>query len=278
MRCFPLLKSILDEIWKELPFPSEDEKIDAIRLKEANLKERYRNLLSTGKASIDYSDPATRYAYICCYVTSHANLVAKLINDTALKSLFDRERVQAACIRGGPGSDLLGVLKYCEKLTARPQLKFYLYDREQAWSDSWSDVESKVGGTISTTFQSFDVTDINTLKQNTKYLKSDLFTMVYFASEVHAVRDQAAPFFENLFTNANAGAMFLYVDNASPDFFRWFDDQYENRGITVVESSDGTQLQLPIAEQKTDLGEHLNRIEGQPKLRANIAYRVLRKD
>ncbi|MFO0662993.1 MAG: hypothetical protein U0174_03525 [Polyangiaceae bacterium] len=277
MRCFPLLKTVLDEVWQQLPGSSDAEKVTAIRAKESYLREHYGKL-STGTVALDYADPATRYVYLCCYVTSHANIVADLIAQSEpLKTLFAQEKVQATCVGGGPGSDLLGVLKFLDGQSYKPRLKFFLYDREQAWSESWSDVDDKVGAEISTYFQPFDVADESTWKKNVKYLQSDLFTMIYFASEVHAIRDKAAPFFENLFQAAKSGAMFLYVDNASSVFFQWFDERFTGRGINVLASNDSAQLRLPNAEEKTDLGDHYHRIEGQPKITANVAYRVLRK-
>jgi hypothetical protein len=269
---------VLDEVWAQLPGDTEAEKVTAVQAKEAYLHSHYAQL-STTSTGVDYRDPATRYVYLCCYVTSHANIVAYLIEKhDELGDLFDRDKAQVTCVGGGPGSDLLGVLKYTDKTAKTPNLKFFLYDREQAWSESWSDVDDKVGKTISTYFQPFDVTDPTTWKQNAKYLGSDLFTMIYFASEIHRLRDAAEPFFQNLFDQASPGALFLYVDNASSVFFDWFDEQHADRDISVVASSDGAYVRLPSEEDKQDLGEHYLRIKGQPKITANIAYRVLRKE
>jgi hypothetical protein len=277
MKCFPLLATVLDEVWSQLPGSSEDEKKASVHTKEAYLHAHYSKL-SSSSVALDYRDPATRYAYLSCYVASHANIVAHLIAQHGdLASLFDRERVQITCVGGGPGSDLLGVLKYAAKVDKKPNLKFFLYDREQAWSESWSDVDDKVGRNISTYFQPFDVTEASTWTQNAKYLSSDLFTMIYFASEIHRVRDAAAPFFEHLFDKAKTGAMFLYVDNASSVFFDWFDARFKGRDIDVVASRDDASIRLPNDEDKEDLGPHYHRIKGYPKITANVAFRVLKK-
>jgi hypothetical protein len=205
-------------------------------------------------------------------------MVADLLGQhDVFRELFQEEKVQVACIGGGPGSDLLGVLKFVEDAGLTPQLKFFLYDREQAWSESWSDVDDKLGRKISTYFQPFDVTEAATYAQNSKYLNSDLFTFIYFASEIHGLRDKAAPFFKQLFERAKRGAIFIYVDNASSVFFQWFDKQWKGTSMEVIASSDDTALRLPNDEQKTDLGEHYLRMDGNPKLSGRVAIRILRK-
>lgn len=159
-----------------------------------------------------------------------------------------------------------------------PRLKFFLYDKEQAWSDSWCDVDDKLNKNISTLFQAFDVTEPSSWNVQSKYLDSDLFTMIYFASEIHRVRDVAAAFFEQLFDRARPGAMFLFVDNASPVFYNWFDKRWKNRGVSVLKFRDSARERLPWDENKSDLGDHFYRLKGYPKLTAHVAYRILRKD
>jgi hypothetical protein len=277
MNCFQLLKTVLDEVLGEME-GSDADKIAAIRAKEDYLRKHYRKLASSTVA-LDYRDPATRYVYLCTYVTSHANIVYQRIKRSdELASLFERGKVQVACIGGGPGSDLLGVLKYAHGLPRAPSLKFFLYDRETAWSESWSDVDDKLGTHISTYFQQFDVTDPESYERQTKYLSSDLFTMIYFVSEVHALRAKAEDFFSKLFAQAKQGALFLFVDNAASVFYEWFDQIWKTQGIELVEGADNITMGMPGDEQKSDLGEHFTKyLSGYPKLDANIAWRLLRK-
>lgn len=277
MNCFQLLATVLDEVWAQMP-GNDAQKSGAVQAQEQYLHQHYANLLRANQP-INYADPATRYAYLCCYVSSHANLVADLIrNNAKLRELFEAERVQVSCVGGGPGSDLLGVLKHLDRVGLTPALKVYLYDREQAWSESWSDVDDKVNKGISTYFEPFDVTSAATWQHKQKYLSSDLFTMVYFASELHSVAATAAPFFDNLFNRAKHGALFIYVDNACATFFNWFDARYQGKGVSVLASDDDANMRLPNEEEKQDLGHHYHRIRGYPKITANVAYRVLRKD
>jgi len=276
MKCTPLLKTVLDEVWAQIPGSTSDKEA-AVDERSDELSAIYNALAST-KKQVDYSDPVTRYVYLCCYVASHANMVCdRIARSDELSTLFEsKDKVQIACICGGPGRDLIGVLKHVDNLDEKPRLKFWLYDRESAWADSWSDVDSKLEGEANTWFQQLDVTDPAALKPG-KYLQADLFTMIYFASEIHCVRDDAEAYFEHLFENAKPGALFLYIDNAHSSFYEWFDERWKDKGVTLVDSSDSRTMQMETGEEKTELGEHFERV-GKFKLKGQIAYRVLRKD
>ncbi len=276
MNCFELVGDVLDEHWDKLN-GDESSKRQEVSACQMQLTRQYSSLREASKP-IDYKDPATRYAYIRCYVTSHANLVTTLIKSSPeLKKLFRQERVKATCIGGGPGSDLLGILKYIEDSALDVFLKIYLYDGEKSWSDSWCDVEEKLEKSISTYFEQFDVTMPASYSQNTKYLNSDLFTMIYFISEIYHCREKASRFFDNLFAKAKPGSLFLFVDNAHHDFYDWFDSLHAPHRLEKIESADSVNLGIPSSEEKKDLGLHLQRISSTPKLNAKVAYRILRK-
>lgn len=276
MHCFELLGTVLDEVWEELD-GSVDDKLKAIHAREAELRQSYRNL-TNGVAKIDYSHPATRYAYLACYVSSHANMVYEAIKGSPLlKTVLSEEKVKVACIGGGPGSDLLGVLKLVDKLDLNPKLKFFLYDAERNWSESWADIDDKVDIALRVYVEQFDVTDQTTWQGKQKYLQADLFTMIYFASELHRSKVSAAPFFQHLANSAKPGAVLLYVDNANKQFHGWVDEILSQAGWETEVSKDFMRVQIPSEEEKRALGEHFERIAGSPKLGAEIAMRIWKK-
>lgn len=270
MNCFQLVKTVLDEIYTEIPLRGKDE---AIKAELDLLRRKYANLLS-GEI-IDYANPITRFAYIYRYVTSHANIAHTIIESCSeLTDLMDANKVNMTCVGGGPGSDLLGVLKYLINSGKSPMLRCILYDREEAWGESWNDVDNKLGTPfrISTFFQSFDVGERNTWTRHSKYLTSDLFTMIYFMSEIFRIRATAEPFFENLFAKAKKDSLFLYVDNNSPDFYNWFDELAERNSLATIKSAT-CNIRMNGDEQKTDLGVYYEKFNF-PKLTADISYRV----
>ena len=272
MNVFQLIRTVLDEVYVQIPFDDTD-KDAKIRARLDYLSKQYARLVRG--TSIDYCDPVTRFAYIYRYVTSHADIVHQLVSKSAhLSTVFNTDRLVATCIGGGPGSDFLGMLKYLMQAGKTPELKCYLYDREGAWADSWSDVDDKLHPSfrISTFFQLFDVTNPTTWQAQTKYLKSDLYTMIYFMSEVFSIRDEAAAFFQHLFQNTKPGALFLYVDNNSTQFSNWFDDLRETNGLAELER-EALVMYLDPCEEKSDLYPYIEKFPC-PKLTADIACRV----
>jgi hypothetical protein len=78
MNVFQLIHTVLEEIYDAVPGDEtkKDAKIQA-RLQE--LSDGFSKLITENK--ITYTDPATRFAYIYKYVTSHSNLVYQCIAD-----------------------------------------------------------------------------------------------------------------------------------------------------------------------------------------------------
>ena len=72
-------------------------------------------------------------------------------SDSHLKALLERGSPEVACLGGEPGSDLLGILKYMMQAdVSETSLTCYIFDKERAWGDSWSDVARLLSFRIST--------------------------------------------------------------------------------------------------------------------------------
>ncbi len=272
---FQLIKTVLDESYQAIP-GTEPEKDAAIQEGLTRLRSEYRNLVNNG--SLDYSDPVRRFAYIYCYTTSHANLVySRISSNTQLQRLFDREKLTVSCIGGGPGSDFLGILKYCLRAQKSLELKCQILDRDPAWSESWSDVDDKINALfrISTAYQPIDVTDPTSWQAFRKHFHADFLTLIYFLSEVYALRDQASVYFKALLNGMRPGAVLLYVDNNDSRFSGWFDGMVGAAGLEVRVSA-ATNETLPLHEDKSDLQPYFNKFSS-PKIKSDIAYRVVQK-
>ena len=173
MNCFQLIKTVLDEQYQQIELPKK-KKDREIKRRFKHISEQYGNLGSGNPIELDYSDPITRFAYIYKYTTSHANYVYQLVRESGeLRDLFKRDPIRIACIGGGPGSDFLGILKFAMdiKMKKKTLLKCMLFDKEEAWGESWSDVDEKLSAPfrLSTQFRRLDVTDDESWKIYTKF-------------------------------------------------------------------------------------------------------------
>lgn len=288
MNCFELINEILEEEYSHIP-GTEAERDAKIAAALKRLSDHYSRVSFNGPG--DYRDRATRFAYIFCYTTAHANLVYQVIEGSdPLKKLFDRNEVEAACVGGGPGSDYLGILKYLMLRDKKPTFRCSLFDCEQAWNESWCDVDQKVESEIksSTRFLKIDVTDEESWSPHTKYYRSDLFTFIYFLSEVVKYKAMATPYFNTVMQHAKPGALFLFIDNNASGHYGWFDELVKAHGLVVLDH-DRDVLKMPGRyhvgnEQTSFLGRFLNKFPKpepnkfwSPKLNSNVAYRIAQK-
>jgi hypothetical protein len=273
-----LIKMVLDEAYQELPAEEEAEKDRLVKAEIARLTPEYRNLTDQNRPCINYSEPVTRFAYIYKYTVAHADYIRQLIGGCpTICNLFTQSKVDVACLGGGPGSDLLGIMKHMLHVRSKTKFKCFMFDKERAWGDSWSDVADNLEAPFQVfpIFEQLDVTDSATWSSYQKFLRCDLFTLSFFMSEVWRIRTQAEPFFEHCFTQAKPGGLFLFIDNNSPQFYGWFDRLATKNGMEVVQKRE-TSLAFSVDEEKTDLGVYYSKF-GWPKRESNVAYRVMRK-
>jgi hypothetical protein len=282
MRCFEELQKVLDEAYHEIEAVDDAARDELIMAELARLRAGYADLLKP--RVVDYSEPVTRFAYVYCYVSSHANLVYQIIRQSrTLRELFEGDNVRAACIGGGPGSDLLGMLKYLDRTKHPMTLTASLYDKETAWGETWANLFEQV--TIGDTrllphFNSFDVTEPSSWRKFKRCLSSDIFTMIYFMSEVYRLRDKAEEYFDFLMSGAKPGALFLFVDNGmangSPLFSNWFDEVAERNGVITLKQGNNERFLVGPDEDKDALGVYYTKFS-PPKLQAYISWRVAQK-
>lgn len=280
MNLMQLIKLVLDDAYAEIGAPDDATKDAQIKAEIVNFSAEYGNLISKACAPIDYSNAVKRFAYIYKYTVAHADYIMQLIKgNTELRELLDKKSIEVACLGGGPGSDLLGILKYLIQTGAKDlNLKCYIFDKERAWGDSWSDVASvlKAPFQLYPVFQQMDVTDATTWASYQKFLRADLFTLSYFLSEVWKIKDAAEPFFERCLSQMKFGSMILFVDNNDSRFRDWFDAMAKKNNLVAVKSAEG-KLCFSNDEEKNDLGVYFDKF-GWPKRMSDAAWRIMKKN
>lgn len=286
MTLFELVKITLDALYEEAQeeYGKNTDKEISARFKY--LSESYGDLTNNKREPVDYADPATRFAYVYKYVASHGDYVVQILKLARgeLGSVFKDEKVRVSCIGGGPGSDIIAVLKYLADYGSKEPVKkivCYLLDREQAWADTWTELDDKLEidhVKLSVNFQSLDVTDPDSWSSQKKFLDADLFTLSYFVSEVYALDDGAvSEFWETLFKSAKSGALFLYDDNGKDVFNDYFDAQWKKAGLELVDKATNVNWTPSYDEQASELAEYKAKFGENTKLKSFLSYRILRK-
>jgi len=287
--CFRVIKAILDELYEKLPNPRTKDEIIQKKLEE--LRKDYKRLLA-GKMP-NYADQYIRFAYLYCYVSAHANIVYRLIDEN-IDNIFDADVVKVSCLGGGPGSDLLGIIKFMVEQNKSAKLECWMFDKENIWRDSWKSMCDNIKipkkMSASSSFKLFDITILNSWAKYSPLWDADLYTMSYFVSEVCSIERLSETFFKNLFDKAKKGSYFLLVDNISCASHNWFDSQIEgyneSRGKGILEWIDGSDsrtLIMSYDEQKTDLGLFYEKFKDKSESKtlgkdAPFVYRIYRKN
>ena len=286
MTIFELVKLALDELYEE-GIQEYAGKLDAtIKTRMTYLTGSYETLLSGNRKPIDYRDPATRFAYAFKYVAAHGDYLVQALEATRHeigKYIFEEDTLRLSCIGGGPGSDVIGVLKYLAEHSDEPTRKLtcYLLDGEQAWADTWTEIGASLASNlaVNVNFQKLDVTDPKSWSAQKKFLKADLFTLSYFVSEVQSLDTGViAAFWKTIFDGAKSGAIFVYVDNGHDVFNEYFDAQWNNRGdIKCILTNNNLWKTPRYTEQASEIGEYRIKFGHSPKLKSLLSFRVLRK-
>ncbi len=146
MTIFELVKLALDELYEEAKEEFGAQADAEIKNKMSYLSDNYNRLGQPSRQPVDYKDPATRFAYVYKYVAAHADYLVQVMESCKNSGveLFRIWRIRrVSCIGGGPGSDVVAILKYLdEHRKSKPveSVTCHLLDREQAWGDTWGEI------------------------------------------------------------------------------------------------------------------------------------------
>jgi hypothetical protein len=278
MKCFEVVQKVLDATYAEIPgdAPTRDAVISsALR----TMSDQYKsNLLLSGGP--DFSDPATRFAYVFLYVPAHSHWLYELItwSDEA-RLIFDAKRLRMTCLGGGPGSDLVGVLKYMSRFKKSPAVHCDIVDGCRQWKQTWSDLAYTLDWQtpVYTNYFINRVGDLKVLDDPYSFAKSDLFTMNFFASELYHLGQPATDYLSAALAQAKTGSILLVNDNNLVTCYQWIDGIASSAGFETLRGDTGERKIYDSNERKSALGTYANKFDFNPKLSGRVAWRVFRK-
>jgi hypothetical protein len=250
----------------------------------AYLSGQYPALLAPGRTPIDYSGEATHIAYVYRCAAAHGQWVyhALLAAHSRAARFFKQKMVKAAAIGGGPGSDMLGVMKYSKLmgLTA-PTVSFKLLDHEPSWGLVWDEFAKTYQGTRSLNFmfEHLDLASGAPWTASEEFLTADIFVFSFSLSESWAFNGggSVTAFLNHVISHANAGALFVYVDNGGPSFNSRVEAHFLRRDVRQIAWSDDSRRLLGSDEQSGAVAVYRARFGQAPKLTGNVSYRVWEK-
>ncbi len=275
MKCFDVARRVLDSTFGEIE-GTEEEQYMKISNAISSMSDQYANIVANGGP--DFRDPVTRFAYVYKYMTAHAHWLFELIgrSEDATQLFVENTKLRVTCLGGGPGSDLVGILKYIASRNLNTSLMVEIVDGCIDWKSTWSDLAYEIDWqeTLHTDYIIHDVGNPETWTAPSKFEKTDLFTMSFFASEVKHLKEQATDYFKNVLRRAKPGAVVLVNDNDSPVFHEWMDELADATGMVVKEKLHEDRKIFDLNEQKTVLAHYADRLNHQPRLTGRVFSRV----
>jgi hypothetical protein len=172
MKCFEVVRGVLDATYDEIPEQGRDANItSAIKATSA----KYGDVINAGGP--DFNSAQTRFGYVYTYVPAHSHWLYDLLKkDEACQKIFKSGHARISCIGGGPGNDLVGVLKYLDKEEIECKLFVEMVDGCAAWRSTWVDVAYNLEWSkpLHTDYVIHDVADSKTWSAPSSVSKADI--------------------------------------------------------------------------------------------------------
>lgn len=278
MKCFEVANKFLDLTYHEIP-GDQTHKDQQITSQIMAMSGQYKSLLSNGGP--DFSSAVTRFAYVFEYVPAHAHWLFELVQwCKEAQDVLRRDKFRVTCLGGGPGSDLVGLLKYASRNDLEPSVFCEIVDGCISWKSTWADLawELDLTSVLHTDYVVHDVSQRATWAAPQNFAKADLFTLSFFVSEITPHNPRASQYLAWALQHAKPGAIVLMNDNNDSRFYEWFDQLTETLGFETLLSGSGERKIYDISEQKSALAAYSARFsDRQPKLTGNLSWRALRK-
>jgi hypothetical protein len=261
-----------------------DELDSLVQTQLSYLTGQYPKLLYLTRPPVDYSSEATQIAYVYRCAPAHGQWVyhALLAAHSRASKIFSQKVVRVAAIGGGPGSDLLGVMKYSAMMgLAASHISFKLLDHEPAWARVSAEFAATYAGqrSLDVSFERLDLAVGSPWAASHEFLSADIFTFSFSLSEawVFDGDGSVSAFLDCVISNAKPGALFVYVDNGGPSFSSRVEPHFCRRDVKQIVASDDQRRLLGSDEQSSAVAAYKARFEQSPKLTGNVSYRVWEK-
>jgi hypothetical protein len=277
MICYEVVQKVLDDAYSKIELPEAEKDAEITSTIKAISRQYNNRLLASGGP--DFDSPISRFAYVFSYVPVHAFWIYELINDNEeVGNLFRNKRLRIVCLGGGPGSDLIGVLKYLDKKGISPQIQCDIIDGCVAWKETWGDIAYQIEwpGNINTTYYIQNAGDPETWRRDPcKTCDADIMTVNFFISEIHHLGDVALRYIYETLCSLKPGAIVLINDNA-------IDAVNEVIGnlpcdFEVIDSGNEFRRTWDANEDQEYVQKYKEKFNRAPKLTGKVKHWILKR-
>jgi hypothetical protein len=278
MKCFEVVQRVLDETYSQIPGNQAERDAAIVRALKAISDQYTTKLLTSGGPN--FEEAIARFAYVFLYVPSHAHWLNELMTKSPqIGELFSRPKLRITCLGGGPGSDLVGALKYMADHGMAPALFCEIVDGCIQWKQTWADLAYTLNweSPVHTDYVIHDVALRSTWSAPTNFAKADIFTISFFASEIFHLGTAATEYLEFAIGQAKPGALVLVNDNNDSRFFEWLDKIMAFLGFETIFADEGQRKIFDRGEKLSALKLYQDKFKISSKLTGQLFRRVYRR-
>jgi hypothetical protein len=202
-----------------------------------------------------------------------------IIASQEARAVFDAPRVRMTCLGGGPGSDLVGVLKYIAATDKTKALFCEIVDGCLQWKSTWSDLAYTLDlqCALHTDYVIHNVADRGTWDAPNNFKKADIFTLNFFASEITHLGERSREYLAYALSQARRGAILLMNDNNDRRFYGWVQEVAAEQNFELLLGDEGDRRIYDVGERRSELGVYAEKFGRHSRLTGQLAWRVFRK-
>jgi hypothetical protein len=277
IQVYKTAEKMLDTVLPRI-VPINSDRKAAIEAALPKLRDAYTRLLEKG--SMDFSEPKRRAAFVMRHLAPHACWVHKILSNHKREVLqvVNQRKVTVWSLGGGPGSDVLGFLKFCCEQNVRDRLECLICDREPGWAEFvhlLPSVATSAGLDVSVKLLTTPVdSDLLAAHQTPQ-----IILVVYALSELHKKLAEVEESLCKILGATAEQGLILYVDIAEEPVRKSVDDLFGKWGYERLHGDDDLSLDyqdLPSDEFAKDIGRYFL-FEGIGYPTAKLDYRIWKR-
>lgn len=286
---FPTFEMVLSEL-EEIGIDEHEDEWEKRVESRLNALDAYygnKNLLKRDRPLIDYGDIDTQAAYIFMYAVGRADFAYQLLKKFRKKvgkPIFPSGSIKVTSIGGGPGSELVGLIKYLEEDGSGESvtsLTYRILDKEENWEHVAEILINKIDSEIPVTleFEEIDVCDEDSCESQSLQ-NDDLIILSFFISEVCEIQDRqkVVSNLNKIFRTLKVGSHVFYNDSDAYSFYTFMNGRARAvRGLTEIH-----EVQETISVSSPDLSgafeEYMERFGKTPHLNSKAVSKFYRRE
>ena len=282
---FERVKLILDLICADIDKPAGSAQLKVLSM-ISRLSNDYPSIWNGAINPVDYSTPECHAAYAYTYMAANADLIYSILqtSDEFSKHTVGQEHLSVACIGGGPGTELLGLYKFIERLGLRTKaIECRVFDHNAPWSAVWPAVKSVAPSGVSTAVEhrALQLTEPNSITDLDFVSSADVITFSYCLSEAwrYDTHGGVSATVARVLDTVKAGALVLYSDNAGDHFDPHLERVFCQRpDLEIVARESKSHMLVGSDEESSVLAEYTKWLNGwRSKLTGQATLVAFRK-